>query len=113
MGGTNTLCGFVRANAGSDVEEQDQRCTLCEPYNPPLVVLNFVVCSRARVERAPVVELLLLLLLLLLQFVTPVRHRVVSRKDDDGGGDDGEGDDEDDGDGDDDSSLSHRLVMGS
>ena len=109
MGGTNTLCGFVRANAGSDVEEQDQRCTLCEPYNPPLVVLNFVVCSRARVERAPVVELLLLLL----QFVTPVRHRVVSRKDDDGGGDDGEGDDEDDGDGDDDSSLSHRLVMGS
>ena len=70
-------------------------------------MLNFVVCSRARVERAPVVELLLL------QFVTPVRHRVVSRKDDDGGGDDGEGDDEDDGDGDDDSSLSHRLVMGS
>ena len=108
MGGTNTLCGFVRANAGSDVEEQDQRCILCEPYNPPLVVLNFVVCSRAGVERAPVVELLLLL-----QFVTPVRHRVVSRKDDDGGGDDGEGDDEDDGDGDDDSSLSHRLVMGS
>ena len=90
MGGTNTLCGFVRANAGSDVEEQDQRCILCEPYNPPLVVLNFVVCSRARVERAPVVELLLLLL----QFVTPVRHRVVSHKDDDG--DDGEGDDYDD-----------------
>ena len=109
MGGTNTLCGFVRANAGSDVEEQDQRCILCEPYNPSLVVLNFVVCSRARVERAPVLGLLLLLL----RFVTPVRHGVVSCKDDDGGGDDGEDDDEDDGDGDDDSSLSHRLVMGS
>ena len=105
MGGTNTLCGFVRANAGSDVEEQDQRCILCEPYNPSLVVLNFVVCSRARVERAPVLGLLLLLLL---RFVTPVRHGVVSHKDDDG-----DGDDEDDGDGDDDSSLSHRLVVGS
>ena len=35
-------------------KQQDQRCVLCEPYNPSLVVLNFVVCSRARVERAPV-----------------------------------------------------------
>ena len=105
MGGTNTLCGFVRANAGSDVEEQDQRCILCEPYNPSLVVLNFVACSRARVELAPPPP------------PPPVCHTRPSwgrePKDDDGGGDDGEGDDEDDGDGDDDSSLSHRLVMGS